>query len=71
MYNQLSFIKQVGFVRPQRKGSPRDLDLSINPSKKSLITGCRLDSPSGLGDVFASTLLFIQLSADLKSQRAP
>ena len=58
-------------LRDQRKGSPRNLDLSNNPSKTSLITGGRLDLPSGFGDVFASTLLFIQLSADLKSQRAP
>jgi hypothetical protein len=58
-------------LRDQRKGNPGNLDLSENPSKASLNTGGRLDLPSGAGDVFASTLLFIQLSADLKSQRVP
>jgi hypothetical protein len=58
-------------LRDQRKGNQGDLDLSNNPSKISLITGSRLDSPSGSGDVFARTLLFIHVSADLKSQRAP
>jgi hypothetical protein len=63
-------MKQVGFARPKER-KPGDLDPSNNPSKTSMITGSRLDSPSGSGDVFASTLLFIQLSAELKSQRAP
>ena len=55
----------------KQKGSPGDFDPSSNPSKISMITGSRLDSPSGSGDVFASTLLFIQVSAELKSQRVP
>src|ERR1700734_3541698 len=64
-------MKQVGFAKPEKR-KPRG-SRSLEQSKQKIhdFAGSRVDSPSGSGDVFASTLLFIQLSAEVKSQRAP